>query len=484
MAMRKPPVERLPPHSIEAEQGVLGSILGSPEDCLRECALKLKPGHLAFYDVKHQAIFLAMMALYSQGSGVDVVTTFERLRTNKSVQEAGGLAYLAGLPDKAPTPMMLAYHMDIVLEKYKLRKLMQTCTGIVGRIYDHEGDSKDFLASCKVDLEECLNGHKKGFPPIQPAAILCADDSITLPPEIIKGVFHQGLKGVLGSGSKARKTWILLDLAISVSTGTPFWQFQTVMGRVLYINFEIPEPFIRWRIMQLAAARGTTSLADLHVWNLRGKSASFGKMMPSLLDHIGIGKYSLVIIDPIYKGLGGRDENSAGDIGELCNELEQIPAVSGAGLIYGAHYSKGNQAGKEAIDRIGGSGVWTRDADSIITLTAHEQEDCYTVDMVLRNLPPVAPFVTRWGFPRMMVDGDLSPEDLKQAKGRPSEHTEEDLLDLLPETGLTGTDWKRAALDKMSKNTFYRLRDKLAASGRAFDSLTAGKWMPNLKGKT
>ena len=50
----------------------------------------------------------------------------------------------------------------------------------------------------------------------------------------------------------------------------------------------------------------------------------------------------LIIIDAIYEGLGGRDENSTGDISELCNELEQIAVETGAAALYAAHFSKGN----------------------------------------------------------------------------------------------------------------------------------------------
>ena len=45
---------------------------------------------------------------------------------------------------------------------------------------------------------------------------------------------------------------------------------------------------------------------------------------------------------------------------------------SGAAILYAAHFSKGNQAGKDAIDRISGSGVFGRDADTLIILTKHE----------------------------------------------------------------------------------------------------------------
>jgi hypothetical protein len=77
-----------------------------------------------------------------------------------------------------------------------------------------------------------------------------------------------------------------------------------------------------------------------------------GRLVPEIISLIKDTKYSLVIIDPIYKGLGGRDENAAGDISELCNELERVAVETGAAVVFAAHFSKGNQAGKDAMDRI------------------------------------------------------------------------------------------------------------------------------------
>ena len=126
----------------------------------------------------------------------------------------------------------------------------------------------------------------------------------------------------------------------------------------------------------------------------------------------------LIIIDPIYKLLGLRDENKAGDIASLLNEIEALAVETGAAVAFGAHYSKGNQAGKEVIDRIGGSGVFARDPDSILNFTKHEENDCFTVDATLRNHPPIKPFVVRWEYPLMCADATLNPSELKQP-GRP-----------------------------------------------------------------
>ena len=130
--------------------------------------------------------------------------------------------------------------------------------------------------------------------------------------------------------------------------------------------------------------------------NLRGHATDFSALIPTILGRIRDTGYALILIDPIYKGLGSRNENDAGDIANLLNEVEQLAVKSGAAVVFGAHFSKGNQAGKESIDRIGGSGVFAREPDVILTMTPHEDEDAHVIDLTLRALPPVQPFVVRW----------------------------------------------------------------------------------------
>src|SRR3954462_16003810 len=88
------------------------------------------------------------------------------------------------------------------------------------------------------------------------------------------------------------------------------------------------------------------------------------------------------------------------------------------------HFAKGNAAAKETIDRISGSGVFARDPDSLIPFTKHEEEGAFTVEMVLRNLPPVEPFVVKWEWPLFRRASQLDPARLKQAGGRPARFTE------------------------------------------------------------
>jgi hypothetical protein len=120
---------------------------------------------------------------------------------------------------------------------------------------------------------------------------------------------------------------------------------------------------------------------------------------------------------PLYKVLNGRSENAAEDMNHLFNELEALARSTGAAVVSGNHFSKGNQAAKESIDRISGSGVFARDPDTIITVTKHEVENAYSVEMTLRNLPPAEPFVMRWSLPLLIRAGGLDASRLEKPKG-------------------------------------------------------------------
>jgi replicative DNA helicase len=135
-----PVLTRLPPHSIEAEQGVLGCVLLSPNECLGECVEKLPSGQEAFYDLKHKMIFQLLVGMYDEKEAIDLITIQQKLKDNRQLEGVGGLVYLASLPDKVPSAANLAYYLDIVREKHVLRRMIQACTGVLSRVYEHEGD--------------------------------------------------------------------------------------------------------------------------------------------------------------------------------------------------------------------------------------------------------------------------------------------------------------------------------------------------------
>src|SRR5882762_2240751 len=84
-------VDRLPPHSPEAEQGVLGCVLLSPNECMGECIEKLKAGPEVFYDLRHQTIFSTLAEMYDGREAIDVITLQQRLKDKQRLEEVGGI---------------------------------------------------------------------------------------------------------------------------------------------------------------------------------------------------------------------------------------------------------------------------------------------------------------------------------------------------------------------------------------------------------
>ncbi len=147
-----PRVDRLPPHSPEAEQGVLGCVLLSPNDCVGECVEKFKAGPEVFYDLRHQTIYETLVEMYDQREAIDLITLQQRLKNKQRLEEVGGLAYLSSLPDTVPSAANLVYYLDIVMEKFVLRKMIHTCTEVVARVYEHEGEVDGLLDEVERDI--------------------------------------------------------------------------------------------------------------------------------------------------------------------------------------------------------------------------------------------------------------------------------------------------------------------------------------------
>jgi replicative DNA helicase len=145
-------VDRLPPHSVEAEQGVLGCILLSPNECLGPCIERFKVGSDVFYDLRHRAVYDLLVSMQENREAIDLLTVQQRLKDRHQLEAVGGLAYLASLPDAVPSAANLSYYVDIVREKHLLRKMIQTCSNVVAKVYEQEGDVETLLDEAERDV--------------------------------------------------------------------------------------------------------------------------------------------------------------------------------------------------------------------------------------------------------------------------------------------------------------------------------------------
>jgi hypothetical protein len=464
----------LPPHSVENEAGVIGCILLDPTTLADVKARFGRDTFNVFYDLRHQEIYKAILA-----GATDIITLQQKLRDEKLLDSCGGISYIAKLPDLVPSASNLPLYLDVVCEKFEIRRIIERCSDVISRAKTWSGDIEDLRWATRSDLSEFfIAGERNKLPDIEDANDFIAFD-LDEPPQVIQGILHKGCKLALGGGSKTFKTWCFLDLALSVSHGLPWLGFETQKLKTIYVNLELPSWHLQRRLNSIARKREITiDPGQIGIWNLRGFAASYVELIPKLAAKLIESHAGLVILDPIYKLYGDADENSVTAVTALLNSLERLAQKTGAAIAFAAHFSKGNQAGKEAIDRISGSGAFARDPDAILTFTRHEEKNAFTVDSTLRNCKPVDPFVVRWNAPLMTRDDELDPSKLKETKPTRGVKYKATMLSDLLTCPMTASDWQEKVSEEtgMARAKFYDLK-KLLEDLKSVKRDPFGKWV-------
>ena len=120
-------LDRVPPQNLDAEQGVLGSMLLDRDAIARVVELIRAED---FYRDAHRRIYEAMTDLFERGEPVDLITVTDRLRDKGQLDDVGGAAYVTSLLNSVPTAANVEYYSRIVLQKSMLRQLISAGTQI------------------------------------------------------------------------------------------------------------------------------------------------------------------------------------------------------------------------------------------------------------------------------------------------------------------------------------------------------------------
>ena len=152
---------RLPPHSVEAEQAVLGGLLLDNQAWDRIADLV---GEEDFYRQDHRQILRAIALLIDAGKPADAVTVAEALRGRDELENAGGLAYLAALAGNTPSAANIRRYAEIVRERAVLRRLVDTATQIADSAYAPAGrNASQLLDEAEARVFEIAEaGHRGG----------------------------------------------------------------------------------------------------------------------------------------------------------------------------------------------------------------------------------------------------------------------------------------------------------------------------------
>lgn len=161
------PEARIPPHSDEAEKGVLGACL-IDKDAVVAVAEFLRPEH--FYNENHGSIFKAILALYEERSPVDIVTLAARLKKQKDLTRVGGAAYLSELGSAVPTAANAEYYGHIIKNDFTKRQLINASGKITELAFDESVEASEVLDRAEQEVFSLSQAHlKQTFMPVREA---------------------------------------------------------------------------------------------------------------------------------------------------------------------------------------------------------------------------------------------------------------------------------------------------------------------------
>jgi replicative DNA helicase len=150
-------VPRSLPFSEDGEKGVLCSLLLSPREVSDLCVLRLRPD--AFYIPAHQIIYNLVIEFSDKSKPIDFVSLKQGLKDRNQLEEIGGPEFLSSLYSFVPTAANAAYYIEIVREKYLLRRLILTCDKLASQCYDPQEEIEPLLDDAEKEIFAITGEH-------------------------------------------------------------------------------------------------------------------------------------------------------------------------------------------------------------------------------------------------------------------------------------------------------------------------------------
>ena len=222
--------DRVPPHNLEAEQSLLGSMFLSSE-AVETCLDAVNEDD--FSRAAHSKIFVAIKHLFGRGEPVDQITVADRLEATGELDAAGGKPYLLDITGMVPTAANASYYAEIVRRTSLLRQLIGAGTGIVARGYDNPEDIDAVIEQAEKRVFDVTNKRvssnfraldelmKTGFEEIE--KLYDRKEHITGVPtgfpdldKILAGL-HRGDLIILAARPSVGKTALALNMAVNAA---------------------------------------------------------------------------------------------------------------------------------------------------------------------------------------------------------------------------------------------------------------------------
>ncbi len=349
---------KIPPHSVEAEQSVLGGLLLENE-ALDKVADILSAQD--FYRYDHKAIFQHIAKLIEHNRPADIVTVAESLESTAELSGVGGIAYLGALAQSTPTAANIRRYAEIVHERAVMRQLVVVGSGIAESAYAPNGrDAQQLLDEAEADIFKIAEGGKKssqGFVDIKVLLPQVADRIDQLfsrdNPSDVTGVptgftdldsMTSGMQGgdliIVAGRPSMGKTAFSLNMAenVALDTGLPVAVFSMEMAstqlamRMIGSVGRLDQHRMRTGKLEdedwekLTTALGRLNEAPIFIDEGAGLS-SFDVRARARRLHRQTGKLGLIVVDYLQlmaAPAGRQGENRATEISEISRSLKAL----------------------------------------------------------------------------------------------------------------------------------------------------------------
>ena len=393
---------RVPPHNIEAEQSVLGSLM-LDKDAVIKVADLVRVGD--YYKDAHNIIYEVMLELYEAREPIDVLSISNRLDEKGKLDTVGGSAYLATIVNSVPSASNVAHYAKLVQKKALLRRLISTATEMVEMGYDEEKDVEEVLDEAEQKIFAVSQKYlKNDFVPIRSIleeafnridelhksdkAFRGTPSGYTDLDNLLSGFQNSDLI-ILGARPSVGKTTFALDLArnVAVQSKVPVGIFSLEMSSDQLVDRMIAAQtgVDLWRLrtgklqtegegndfQKIGEAIGILSEAPIFIDDTSSANIMEMRTMARRLqaEH----KLGLIVIDylQLMEGRSRFGDNRVQEISEISRGLKQLAKELNIPIIALSQLSRSIESRPDQIPKLSDlreSGSIEQDADIVMFL--------------------------------------------------------------------------------------------------------------------
>lgn len=351
-------IDRLPPHNLEAERALLGSLLLDGEVLPRVLGRVLPTD---FYALKHATLYEVMLGLYERGQPLDPLAVVREAMARGVLDQVGG-PYLLEISHEVASPGSAPVYAELVVEAARRRAVIAAAQEAQQRLYEGE-DEGEALAALGAVLE--AQRGRQGAQALRPwPAVTEIQEDQDATAWLWKGYLARGSVAILAGHPKAGKSTLLWGLIRALEQGRPFCGAPCTQGTAVLLTEE-PRSTLREKRDRFGVARATYQCkADAF------PRKPFGVVMDQAIAEAKRAGATLLVVDTwaFWTALAADEEKDAGAVSAALEHAHRAAAAGLAVLL--VHHLK--KADGEEGTGLRGSSALAAGVEAILELRRYD----------------------------------------------------------------------------------------------------------------